>query len=140
MIIDVVLLRKVMEHITAHPDEHDQDVWAIEAPCGTVACIAGHTVIMSGLTFRVDPPDDYERTHYGAVRSAEVVAETGEEVDVAAQRLLGLTDDEANALFLDADTISEIWDVVERITDGELTRPADLADMDDPAVTDEETA
>src|SRR6478609_6380573 len=45
------LLRKVLEHIDAHPEEWHQSVWAMEtsaSECGTAFCVAGHTVVMAG--------------------------------------------------------------------------------------------
>jgi len=42
------LAKKVLDHILAHPEEHDQSTWGIKAECGTVACIAGWTCILAG--------------------------------------------------------------------------------------------
>jgi len=54
------LLRKVLDHIDAHPQEWNQDLWGVNFPlydqwaskeytrCGTAFCIAGHAVTMAG--------------------------------------------------------------------------------------------
>jgi len=41
--INAPRLRKVLEHVTEHPEEYDQEYW-----CGTTCCVAGHTTSMAG--------------------------------------------------------------------------------------------
>lgn len=42
------LLRRTLEYIEAHPEEHDQRHWAQRTACGTTMCIAG-TAVMLGI-------------------------------------------------------------------------------------------
>lgn len=54
------LLRKVLDHIDAHPEEWHQRFWAInttETACGTAYCIAGHAAVMTGHDVKIDPAD-----------------------------------------------------------------------------------
>lgn len=123
--VNVPLLRKVLEHITEHPDEHDQGVWAVTTPCGTVACLAGHAVAMSGGEFVWQYPVPAEVRQFGATQSASFVAETGRPVSHVAQQLLGLSDEEAGDLF-HAENLDELWLLVDEITDGEIQRPVTM--------------
>lgn len=41
------LAKAVAEYITAHPEEWDQGQWGIETDCGTTACFAGWTLILT---------------------------------------------------------------------------------------------
>lgn len=38
----------VLDHIDAHPEQWEQGRWIGKAECGTVACFAGWTVLLSG--------------------------------------------------------------------------------------------
>ncbi len=42
------LAYKVLDHIDAHPEQHDQRSWTEKVGCGTVACFAGWTCLLSG--------------------------------------------------------------------------------------------
>lgn len=47
--MDAELGRKILDHISAHPDQHHQWVWGKpDDVCGTAACIAGWALIFSG--------------------------------------------------------------------------------------------
>lgn len=114
--LNIPLIRKVMEYLTAHPEEHDQLVWAQRTPCGTTACMAGHTVLLTGGQFLwsgdqadycILPGDDFVARH---------------EVDDAAQDALGLTTTQAVTLFYECDTLDELWRYVEFITGGQVSR------------------
>jgi hypothetical protein len=39
-----VELSEVLDHIHAHPEQHEQTVWS----CGTTACVAGRTCLLAG--------------------------------------------------------------------------------------------
>jgi hypothetical protein len=45
---NTVLGWKVYEYAKDHPEEFDMDYWVYKQPCGTTACLAGHTLILSG--------------------------------------------------------------------------------------------
>lgn len=114
--VEVALLSKVFDHITAHPDEHNQAEWAVltnASSCGTAMCIAGHAVVMAGhelyfqgdRAFYVKPPH-LDQTIAGA-----------------AQNSLGLTRRNAEVLFSGGNTLDDLWDIVSAITDGAVQRP-----------------
>lgn len=85
------LLRKVLDHIDAHPEEWDQWQFARVVSCGTAFCVAGHAAVMSGAEPVFSPGSDRTCTF----RTAE-----GWTVDVEsyARDLLGLTPDEASVV------------------------------------------
>ena len=109
------LLRKVLEHITAHPEEHDQNYWGYRSlllGCGTTHCIGGWALVLSGADLAWATSGDLAL----AVVDGQVsVPLTG------AQKVLGLTDGEAGRLFY-AKNLDRAWVVVEDITDGVLLR------------------
>lgn len=82
---------RVLDHILTHPQQHSQDVYYAEGECGTVACFAGWTVLLSGYTLD-DGYDGYDPT-----------GKPVEDLDIhdTAAELLGLTKDEAIHLFLE---------------------------------------
>lgn len=109
--INIPLLRKVMDHITAHPEEHDQTTWGQRRHCGTTFCVAGWAVQFAGHEI-VWPSDD----------EAEFV-EDGQAIADVAETALGLTPWQAEQLFHQSFGLPQVWDAVEEITGGELTRP-----------------
>lgn len=109
--INVPLLRKVLEHITAHPEEHDQGVWVRRTLCETTGCIAYHTAVIAGYSIYLDG--------YDMCRVS-----TGELINDAAQRVLGLTSGQAFRLFFGNNTLRDLWRFAERFTRGEIKAPA----------------
>ena len=88
--IDIALLERVKSQIEAYPRSFDMHVfYSTDPECGTIACIAGHTLFESGFT-------------YNQVENV-VVSPNGEEYshdcDIVAQGLLGLSYEEARHLF-----------------------------------------
>lgn len=45
--------RLVVKHIEAFPESFRMDGWVADSPCGVVACLAGHALLLSGK-YRVD--------------------------------------------------------------------------------------
>lgn len=88
--MDIPFFQKVMDHVAVHPEEFDMSVWVRRDHCGTTACLAGTVALLSGaeLNFRLLGNEAARLT-------------SGECVDDYAQRVLGLTDDEAFHLFID---------------------------------------
>ena len=96
------LLAKVLHHIEEEPLRFYMGMWAgpsTQAPCGTQACLAGWAYILS----RPDQKTAMEiaksladRSYSGAFNSL---------IFKKAQKELGLTTDEARALFL-----TRLWD------------------------------
>jgi len=40
--------RAILDHVTGNPANFDMNTWGDLTECGTVACLAGHTLILSG--------------------------------------------------------------------------------------------
>lgn len=89
----IALARKVLDHVSNHPEVHDQGTFFDEAfpNCGTVACVAGWAVILNG-----EHPMNLG----------------GWKIGVRAQALLGLTDEQREALFFDTTSESHARDLL----------------------------
>jgi len=103
--LNVSLLRRIIRHLSEEPKRYNQSQWGIqvdpaekpEAPaCGTQGCIAGWAVLLN-------VPQEL----WGNLFAGEAFSSTAKHVGnmrftpatEAAQRLLGLTNDEALCLF-----------------------------------------
>lgn len=117
MAINAVLLRKVLQQIETHPETWDQRTWR----CGTAMCFAGWTAQLAGGRWIGDTPllhaEECEPSH-DALDGTNAVHPYPR-----AARLLGLTTDQADALFagdLDLDGIrhqvAELIDQVHHVT------------------------
>lgn len=78
--MNIELARKVLTHITEYPEKHDQALFMDH--CGTVGCIAGWAVKLSG-----EDANDLIITGHLVARAEE---------------LLGIEHDQATRLFFDA--------------------------------------
>lgn len=127
--LNIELLTKVMEHIEAHPDEHDQSFWAHRSDCGTAFCFAGHAV---NMTLRPDESLYWEKLDAPGV---ELVGATWIETDPLSQtyqppvliseraaRVLGLTVSEASDLFMATNTHHCLREAVDRLIEAEQCR------------------
>lgn len=112
MSVDVPRLRKVLAHITAHPEQHNQDWWAERTDCGTVMCVAGHTCVQAGL--RID------LIGFHGERGAHLT--DGRRVEHVAAELLGLDEQQALRLFHIADDLPGVWAAARYITGNRVTR------------------
>lgn len=75
--------RRVLDQVDAHPEQFDMAEWGYKSPvCGTVACLAGRALLLSGYTLDKDG-------HFWSPDGNRKVL-PGEE----AHWLLGLTDSE----------------------------------------------
>lgn len=99
---DVQQLRRAMAQIEAHPDQHNQEYWH----CGTKQCFGGWVCTLNGYRFVVIEPDDGSSVVIDPVTGAHEPAET------VAQRLLGLTQDEAQELFFGCETRADVREYV----------------------------
>ncbi len=123
--VDVPLLRKVLEHLTAHPDQHEQRHWWLtdtDTACGTAGCIAGWTVALARPDLDVYDDGDHRP-----------ILLPGEPLPVAhvcdtARALLGLPFTVAAALFRGQTTLRDLWQQAEFISGGAITVPAELPD------------
>jgi hypothetical protein len=82
------LLRKLARKLRRlrHEEHYRQGSYGQETECGTAACIAGHTVLMSG--------HNLGECYGQCVKGGRVY-----DIHRTAQRLLGLTDGEASRIF-----------------------------------------
>lgn len=107
MTVNVALLCKVMEHIEAHPEEHDQAEWAEQTACGTTYCFAGHTVLIAGWSLNFDED--------GVAVSCRMDGESLL-IPEAARLELGLNYYDTRDLFWHATTGAELREIVDRIS------------------------
>lgn len=92
------LLDAVMDHIDRHPEEWRQKSWF----CGTAACFAGHAVLMDG----------WEVVHvFGDIEKDGKLDMVGR----VAQRLLGLTVEQADRLFMSINTLDDLHLMVKQL-------------------------
>lgn len=113
------LAYRVLSHIDEHPEQHDQRDFVLHhhggaltadaMPCGTKACFAGWTVLLS----------DYQLNLNRAMPAAEVDGEMVHVDDLAAQLLgigeSGMHDDAPRSLFYDARTREDLGRLVAEI-------------------------
>lgn len=135
----LALAEVVLEQVTRHPETHDQGSYGMKGyECGTVACIAGWTVILSP-TPGVEPvwrgrpgeehvsgvfmPAEYDTYEYGAYEDGAWMTQT------AAQALLGLDDTDAVDLFDGGTTEADAAELLQRIITGARAElgPAEVA-------------
>lgn len=95
------LAYRVLDHINAHPEQHDQGTWiTVGTDCGTVACFAGWTCLLAG-----DMPATPLFHHSNEVSRVTVVDDGNEDhahdrtVKYRAAELLGLYSGEWRLLF-----------------------------------------
>jgi hypothetical protein len=124
--IDVPILRKALEHITAHPEEWDQRRWASKTLCGTSCCLAGTILAQQGYNF-VFPEGDWD-TEY-------VTKDDGptEYIPrVAAEALLGRPIihwgeyQDVSELWLGSNTLPDLWRKASELTNGEIEIPGEF--------------
>ncbi len=98
--MDAELAKLVLKQIENDPALFDMKEWGKQTDCGTVACIAGHTLLASGYQFRVV----YHRRGYYFHPVSGGPAHCHSE----ARDLLGLSCEEAENLFFMKDNAAAI--------------------------------
>lgn len=131
MRINALLLRKELEHITAHPDQWRQGVWiglSQTSSCGTVACLAGNTVLHAGWQPSTRYGEPYLLDTLPPTVQFEFVARDDRvaEVRAAAREELGLLPWEATLLFDGSQSLVGLWIVASLLTDGEVEVPESI--------------
>lgn len=123
--IDVARLRKELEFVTSHPERWDQRRWAVRGPtCGTVACLAGTTVLHAELELTWARNVGLTRGRRFDVEAAYTT--DGRHVMAAACDLLGLTVAQTDRLFNPSNTLRDLWELAAEFTAGEVVAPPDL--------------
>lgn len=113
-------LDRVITYLEDHPEEHQQDQWV----CGTGACLAGTAALLNDyrrLTYR----EEVEIKQQGIDPSGLVKDRLGFDtwVPMAAERVLGLTCDEAFLLFMGGNDIATLREMYKDMANGEsITR------------------
>lgn len=117
---NVDLLRRTLAYIEEHPKEWKQDTWR----CGTTACFAGHAAMLdggmwasSGSSALVARPDDLPSRIY-TFGGMDLVP-----VEDRAQRVLGLTDEQAFDLFRGSNSLNDLRRIVAELTGGCVMSP-----------------
>ena len=77
MSLNIPLARQVLQHLIAHPEQHDQSHWGKRTKCGTVACIAGTTLLLSGEPVKFDRHGNIANPNIPG-RAAELLGVTAE--------------------------------------------------------------
>jgi hypothetical protein len=109
------LLRKTLEHITAHPEEWDQTWWATRKSCGTAYCLAGHVAVATG-----------HEIAFPTVGGLSCSIADGREIAEIAEIALALNFRDAHLLFAGDNTLRRLWSLASRITNGEISVPEDV--------------
>lgn len=127
-VIDVERLRRLLEHLTANPREHDQTMWGqrfhddLGGACRTSYCAAGWAVVLDGrctIKWRTDP---YMKTFDSA---AHAIDQNGEMHTIRnlACNLLGFSYDQGSRFFDSTNSLYRLWGYATVWTDGEIQRP-----------------
>lgn len=124
MNVDVDLMRKTLEYITAHPKEWSQGGWVRRGPdwdCGTACCLAG-TVAVNMLKYK---PlwDDRNDRHTATVLSPQGLER---KVSDVARSALGLEWDMADSLFDANNNLRDLWEYGHYFSKGEIEIPAEV--------------
>lgn len=113
--VNTPLLRKTLEHITAHPEEYRQRLWAKRTACGTACCVAGWAVQFTGHNLLFDQDGDAEN----------VVTTDGDVVSISevAEQELGLTERQSDKLFYGGNNLAILYTLANKFTEGEIEIP-----------------
>lgn len=108
------LMYQVIDQIDAHPELWDQGYWFTVTDCGTAACVAGWACLLSGdkpfpLLQKLEDLPVGELVSYVDVKGWQVWARD------RAQKLLGITDGQADALFNAENTREDLGRLVPEI-------------------------
>lgn len=127
---NVPLLRKTLEHITAHPEEWEQQSWAERRGCGTAACVAGHAVAFAGHEILWDEPDcdcDVCITCVDRNTATNCVVDGQlRTIPSTAAHELGLTTRQANTMFAGSNKLPFLWQYAYDVTNGEIQPPPEM--------------
>jgi hypothetical protein len=120
MTLNVRELLAQLRHLTIHPEKWNQETWVQEvedgteeppSACDTFGCLAGNTVLASGKELLWE--------NYSGRWMAYGVKGEGSISDTA-RVLLGLTHQQASALFSPNNREVDLWRIAREITAGEI--------------------
>lgn len=111
-------LENVLGVIKMSPESHNQRSWRSEGEgCGTTMCFAGHAVAMEGGKFFDTYEKDFGATGY---LSCELPDGNSGPIAQEAQRILGLTDAEADHIFYNMGGVDDVELAVKEVLNGEV--------------------
>lgn len=130
--VNVPLLQKALDYITAHPKEWDQTEWFRRVvrddgkTCGTTCCLAGTVALLEGWE-----PVWKTGFAYVHVPAPWTVSCTKDNFTSDARSVtivtLELSDYQADRLFHQGNTLFDLWYYASSITAGEIVVPAQFA-------------
>lgn len=110
------LAYRVLDRIDADPASWNQAWWLIETGCGTTACFAGLTCVLSGDQPDFGDPDSPVVPGRGWTFSSTVNTKASHAtVSWRAEQLLGIDEEQADRLFLSSNTRADLGDIVEQV-------------------------
>lgn len=110
-LLNVPLLRKELEFITANPRSWRQGTWLRRnSDCGTQGCLAGNTVLHAGQAMWSGNEDGW-------------TTKNGFGWSVNAGYLLGLNDAQQSLLFSSENSLWDLWNYARMISHGEIQIP-----------------
>ncbi len=107
----------IIAHIEAHPEEWDQRHWAIRTDCGTTFCFAGWACVRAGDQFR------WGRSFEGPRLSFAMELVSDETIHYRAEKVLGLSDDQAYELFAANNTLDDLKRIAQGFRDSDTPAP-----------------
>lgn len=110
---DIEKLDLIIKHIKANPEQHRQSAWGLRTECGTAYCVAGWTGVIDQARMEWCDLDG------GWEGWAELVGIGEYSVFGYAKRSLGLSDDQASALFCGSNRL----DAIEQMRDALAADP-----------------
>lgn len=143
--IDVGVLRRGLEYITANPHEWDQRSWAkmvtywpndsaAEPVCKTACCLAG-TIVVRELNAELRFVDGSVETSLAVINDGEIIT-----ISEEAAELLGIPFRMSSLLFRSSNDLYRLWAVSEYITAGDITVPLAVAQLFDDRDVESEIA
>lgn len=127
--VNVVRLREQLEFVTRNSKHHKQGVWLErtgKSACGTFGCLAGWTA----YNYAFDRLVPTVITHSGGCL-IEYNPPDGDWYALGAE-LLDLDLDTAESLFDSDNTLWDLWNIANIITDGAIEIPAEVENNRDP--------
>jgi hypothetical protein len=118
-------LREALEFITANPRYWQQNLWARRNPAASlrvdpddqdavlIGCLGYHIVRLAG----------HRHGYVGVCGETWTVADGRHMYEVAREEI-GLSRLQANSLFHPGNSLMDLWDIAERITQGAITSPS----------------
>lgn len=114
---DIKAMRAILAYIKAHPEDWDQRYWAVRVLRGRATYnFAGLAIVLDGQTILWTEGDNYASHCKRPGQSWPT-----ERIQSRAQRVLGLTDTQADMLFGGGNTLADLKRLVSQIRTGNLT-------------------